>query len=89
LRPFDDNTAIARLDWWQPFKPGEVSSGGVVAAPAGSATSLEDWVWRTLDGIAGAAGVKALEDEEKEEPSPVDDSEHLVSMVASITFSSS
>jgi hypothetical protein len=89
LKSFGDNTAIARVDWWQPLKPGGVTSSELSAdGSMVTATTLEEWVWQTLDGIAGGAGIKPVEEEE-EEASSVEDSEHLVNMVSSITFSSS
>lgn len=89
LRSFGDNTAIARLDWWQPLASGTDDNSMARVDLASRATSLEDWVWQTLDGIAGAAGVKAIEEEEESEPTAMEGSEHLVSMVSSITFSAS
>ena len=88
MRSFDDSIAIARVDWWQPLRPGAGALNEGAQSSMLTAATLEDWVWQTIDGIAGAAGVKA-EEEEDEEASTPDDSEHLVSMVSSITFSSS
>ena len=89
MASFSDNTAIARVDWWQPLGPSGASETNRLIGGATRAMTLEDWVWQTLDGIAGAAGVKALDDEESEEPTSQECAEHLVSMVSSITFSAS
>ena len=75
------------MDW---FSPIDVADSRPVKAPTETlrARSLEEWVWQTLESVAGGAHAKS-QDVEEEAPQPTDQDEHLVSMVTSITISSS
>ena len=90
MSAFWQGTAIERTDWFSPSDPQGVSHTPPRHARDTTvrARTLEEWVWQTLESVAGGAGARSI-DAEDEAPEPNQGDEHLVSMVTSITFSSS
>ena len=83
-----EDSVISRIGWWRPLEPNDVTipNGGAQVNPV-QVTSLEEWVWQTLDSVAGAASV--VSEDEDDEVEVVEEETHLVTMVSSITFSAS
>jgi hypothetical protein len=86
LNTFLSGTAVDRMDWWDTFEPTN-SAATAVQHVSGQPRTLEEWVWQTLESVAGGASVRPV-DEDDEQVSVDAEECHLVSMVSSITFAS-